>query len=162
MSKLHQSKIIQEFKTFISRGNVMDLAIGVIIGGAFSKIVSSLVADIITPIISLIIGGINLTNLSITIPNFLDPEHPALLTYGNFIQNIIDFLVIAITIFLMIRLINKANAKARALADKITKKEEATACDKATEIAEAAKSAEDEQTKLLKEIRDALVKNPNN
>lgn len=92
--------MIKEFKKFISRGNVIDLAVGVIVGGAFSKIVTSLVNDIIMPIIGIIIGGIDFTAISLT---FRD----ATINVGAFIQNIIDFLIIAFCIFIMIRTINK-------------------------------------------------------
>ncbi|MBQ6841242.1 MAG: large-conductance mechanosensitive channel protein MscL [Bacilli bacterium] len=92
--------MIQEFKKFISRGNVMDLAVGVIVGGAFSKIVTSLVNDIIMPVIGIVIGGIDFTSLSIT---FRD----ATINIGTFLQNILDFLIIAFCIFMMIKMINK-------------------------------------------------------
>ena len=94
-------KLMGEFKTFISRGNVIDMAVGVIIGSAFGKIVSSLVENIIMPIIGLIIGGHDFTNLSITIKD-------ASITYGVFIQNVVDFLIIAFCIFMGIKVINKA------------------------------------------------------
>ncbi len=105
--------MFKEFKEFIQRGNVMDLAVAVIIGGAFGKIVTSLVEDIIMPLISLIMGGVDFTNLFIS----LDGSNYATLAeakeagaatfnYGAFIQNIIDFLVIAFVIFLMVRSIN--------------------------------------------------------
>ena len=89
-----------EFKKFISKGNVVDMAVGVIIGGSFGKIVTSLVNDIITPIIGIIIGGIDFSNLSIQI-------NEAKIMYGNFIQTIIDFLIIAICIFTVIRTFEK-------------------------------------------------------
>ena len=86
--------MLNDFKAFIMRGNVLDLAVAVIIGGAFGKIVSSLVDDIIMPLIGLIIGGINFTGLIFTVGN-------AKVTYGNFIQNIVDFLIIAIVILVL-------------------------------------------------------------
>ena len=92
--------MIKEFKEFVSRGNVVDLAVGVIIGGAFSKIVSSLVNDILMPMIGTILGGIDFSNLAITIGN-------AKITYGMFIQNIIDFLIIAFCVFIFVKFINK-------------------------------------------------------
>lgn len=88
-------KEMSEFKKFISKGNVVDMAVGVIIGGAFGKIVTSLVNDIITPAIGIIIGGLNFSNLSIQIGE-------AKIMYGNFIQTVIDFLIIAICIFSVI------------------------------------------------------------
>ncbi len=96
--------MIKEFKAFIMRGNVMDLAIAVIIGGAFGKIVTSLVGDIIMPLIGLIIGGIDFTGLAFTIGS-------AKVTYGNFINNIIDFTIIALVIFLMIKIFDNLKKK---------------------------------------------------
>lgn len=89
-----------KFKQFISRGNVVDMAVGVIVGGAFSKIVTSLVNDIITPVIGIIIGGLDFSNLVLEIGN-------AKIAYGSFIQTIIDFLIIAICIYTVIRLFEK-------------------------------------------------------
>lgn len=94
--------MIKEFKQFISRGNVVDLAVGVIIGSAFGKIVSSLVDNILMPIIGAIIGGINFSSLSIKIGK-------ATIAYGLFIQNVIDFLIVAFCIFLFVKVINKLN-----------------------------------------------------
>ena len=91
--------MLKEFRDFIKRGNVLDLAIAVIIGGAFGKIVTSLVNDIITPVIGLIMGGINFSGLSYGV-----------VTWGLFVQSIIDFLIIAFVIFLMVRQINKMKA----------------------------------------------------
>ena len=89
-------KILGEFKEFIARGNVIDLAVGVIVGSAFGKIVTSLVNDILMPIIGVILGGINFTNLTI---KFKD----ATIYYGNFIQNVVDFLIVAACIFAMLK-----------------------------------------------------------
>ena len=91
--------IIKEFKEFIARGNVVDLAVGVIIGSAFGKIVTSLVNDIIMPFIGVILGGIDFTNLTL---KFKD----ATIYYGNFIQNIIDFLIVAFCIFIFVKVVN--------------------------------------------------------
>lgn len=118
-----------EFKVFIAKGNVVDLAVGVIIGGAFGKIVSSLVSDIVMPLIGVLLGGLDLTNLSITIGS-------AKLTYGNFLQNIVGFVIIAASIFLFVKIINGINPK--------TKKEEVKKVD--------------EQLEVLKEIRNELKK----
>ena len=93
-------KNIEEFKKFIARGNVIDLAVGVIIGGAFSSIVTSLVDNILTPILGLVLGGVDFSSLSIT---FRDTK----IEYGAFIQSIIDFLIIAICIFTIVKIINK-------------------------------------------------------
>ncbi len=96
--------MLKEFKEFIMRGNVMDLAVAVIIGGAFGKIISSLVSDILMPLIGLIIGGIDFTGLAFTFGN-------AKVTYGNFINNVIDFLIIALVIFLMVKGIDSLKKK---------------------------------------------------
>jgi|SRR5450759_486189 large conductance mechanosensitive channel len=99
-----ESSIIKEFKAFIMRGNVVDLAVAVIIGGAFGKIVTSFVSDIIMPVIGLIIGGIDFSGLAFTLGG-------AKVTYGNFINNIIDFLIIALVIFLMIKVFDNLKKK---------------------------------------------------
>ena len=109
-------KIINEFKKFISRGNVLDLAIGVIIGGAFSKIVTSLVNNIFMPIIGLILGGIDFTKLAIT---FKDTK----ITYGIFLQNIIDFLIVSFCLFLLVKFINKFHHK-KEVKEKVIKSDE--------------------------------------
>lgn len=124
--------LIQEFKKFIMRGNVVDLAVGVVMGNAFSKIVTSLVNDIMMPIIGVIIGGHDFKNLSITIGK-------AQIMYGSFIQNIIDFLIIAASIFAFIKLINVI----------MPKKEEPK---------KEAKKEVSEEVLLLREIRDSLKK----
>ena len=127
---------ISEFKTFISRGNVIDLAVGVIVGGAFSKIVTSLVNDILTPIIGILIGGKDLSNLALKIGD-------ANIAYGAFIQNIIDFLIIAFCIFIFIKFINRIFLKS-----KEEKKEE--------KKDEPPKKSD--EVILLEEIRDLLKK----
>ncbi len=96
--------MVKEFKEFIMRGNVMDLAVAVIIGGAFGKIISSLVSDIIMPLIGLIIGGIDFSGLAFTLGS-------AKVTYGNFINNVIDFLIIALVIFLMVKAVDSLKKK---------------------------------------------------
>jgi large conductance mechanosensitive channel len=107
--------MVKEFKAFIMRGNVMDLAVAVIIGGAFGKIVTSLVSDIIMPVIGLISGGIDFSGLAFTIGS-------AKVTYGNFINNIIDFIIIAVVIFLMIKVIDNLKKKpAPVVAEPVTK-----------------------------------------
>jgi len=133
--KEKMNKFINEFKTFVSRGNVLDLAVGVVIGGAFSKIVTSLVNDIITPLIGIVIGGRDFSSLSLTIGD-------SSIAYGLFIQNIIDFLIIAFCIFVFIKLINKIFIK---------RKEE----EKKTEPPTPKKS---DEVLLLEEIRDLLKK----
>lgn len=97
--------LLQEFKTFINRGNVIDLAVGVVIGTAFGKIVSSLVADIIMPPIGLITKGVNFTSLKFQLGG--DPAAPVTINYGNFLQTTLDFLIVAFAIFLFVRMINR-------------------------------------------------------
>lgn len=99
---------IKEFKEFISRGNVMDMAVGVIIGGAFTAIVTSLVNDILMPVLSLITGGLDFTSLCIVLG---EGENAATLNYGAFIAAIINFLLIAFVIFLLVKMINKFSRK---------------------------------------------------
>lgn len=95
---------LNEFKTFISRGNVMDMAVGVVVGGAFTKIVNSLVDDVIMPLISLLTGGMDFSSLCIVLGQ---GEDPATLNYGNFISAIINFLLISFVIFSVIKAMNK-------------------------------------------------------
>lgn len=106
-SKLKAKSLRDEFKEFINRGNVIDLAIGVLIGSAFTKIVNSIVNDIIMPIISLLGGGFDFSSLSLSIPNFFGNGIGAQINYGNFIQNVVNFLIIAVVVFVMIKAINK-------------------------------------------------------
>jgi len=101
--------MLKEFKEFAIRGNVMDLAVAVIIGGAFGKIVTSLVDDIIMPLVGLLIGGIDFKSLAFTVGS-------AKVTYGSFIQNIVDFIIVAFVIFLMVRAINSTKQPAPAAA----------------------------------------------
>ena len=120
--------LFEEFKTFIKRGNVIDLAVGVVIGGAFSTIVSSLVNDIIMPLVGIIIGGYDFTGLSLKVKD-------ASINYGSFIQNVINFLIIAL--FILVKVINKFLHKAK----EEEKKEE---------------PKKSEEVILLEEIRDLL------
>ena len=133
--------IIQEFKKFAIRGNVVDMAVGVIIGGAFGKIVSSIVNDLIMPTIGVIIGGVNFTDLKLTLKKAVmegdKVVSPAVtINYGNFLQTTLDFLIIAIAVFLLIKAINALNKK----------KEETT----------KASVAPPADIQLLTEIRDLL------
>ena len=118
-----------EFKKFISRGNVVDMAVGVIIGGAFGKIVTSLVQDILMPLIGVLLGGLNFSSLTLKVGD-------AIVTYGVFIQSVVDFLIIAFSIFVMIKVL-----------EKFKKKEE-----------EVAVIQKNDEVLLLEEIRDLLKK----
>ena len=103
------SKFADEFKEFIAQGNVMDMAVGIIIGGAFTAIVGSLVGDIVMPIIGAIMGGVDFASLAITVG---EGEHAANITYGAFIQAIIDFLLIALVVFWIFKALNNAKRAA--------------------------------------------------
>ena len=124
-------KFFGEFKTFISKGNVLDLAVAVVIGGAFNAIVTSLVNDIIMPLVGIIIGGIDFSSLKATVGT-------AEVMYGNFLQNVVNFLIVAFTIFVVVKAFNK-------LQEKTKKKEE-----KKEEVKKA------DEVILLEEIRDLL------
>jgi large conductance mechanosensitive channel len=108
------NSFFKEFRDFAIRGNVVDMAVGVIIGGAFGKIVSSVVNDIIMPPIGWIIGGVNFKDLKVTLPVLTtnsEASAPATINYGNFIQTVIDFAIIAFCVFLIIKLINRFTKK---------------------------------------------------
>lgn len=103
--------MFKEFKEFAMRGNVVDLAVGVIIGGAFGKIVSSLVNDVIMPIIGLLVGGIDFTHAKIELKAAVEGKEALFLNYGQFIQSVFDFLIIAFSIFIFIRALNSFKKK---------------------------------------------------
>jgi large conductance mechanosensitive channel len=128
--------IIQEFKAFAVRGNVIDMAVGVVVGSAFGKIVSSIVADVIMPPIGVLLGGVNFTDLAFTIKEAAVGAPAVVIAYGKFIQTVIDFTIIAFAIFMVVRLINSLKKKA-----------------------EEAPAAPSNQELLLTEIRDLLRKN---
>jgi large conductance mechanosensitive channel len=133
--------MMKEFKEFAMRGNVIDLAVGVVIGGAFGKIVSSLVADVIMPVIGVLIGGVDFSKLAITLVAAEGDKPAVLLGYGKFVQATFDFLIIAFAIFLFIKLINRMHKK------------------KAEEP--AAPPAPSAEETLLTEIRDLLKQQRN-
>lgn len=130
--------IVQEFKEFAVKGNVIDMAVGVIIGVAFGKIVSSFVADVVMPPIGVLLGGVDFSDLAITVKEAVGSSPAVVVAYGKFVQTIVDFTIIAFVIFMVVRLINSL------------KKKEAAA-----PAAPAAPSAEQV---LLTEIRDLLKK----
>lgn len=136
-------KFFKEFREFIEKGNAFDLAVGVVIGGAFSKIVSSLVDDIIMPVLGVIVGGIDFSNLTIDFGN-------ASIKYGSFLQNVVDFLIVAFCIFIVIRSINSIKSRVQKLEEK-RKKEE-----KKEEIKEEV--VKSDEVLLLEEIRNLLKK----
>jgi large conductance mechanosensitive channel len=145
--------MLKEFQDFIAKGNVMDLAVGVIIGGAFGLIVKSLTADIIMPIVGVVFGGLDFSNYfvplsdSVTAPSLeAAKEQGAVLAYGSFLTVVLNFLILAWIIFLMVKMVNKIRAEAE---ERMKAEEE----EKATE---PEKPAED--IALLTEIRDLLAK----
>ena len=136
-------KFLQEFKEFINRGNVLGLAVGVIIGGAFSTITTSLTNDVIMPIVSIFLGGVDFSSMSVALPTFYavaEDAAPNTLNYGNFISAIINFLILALVVFCIVKAVNGAMDKAK-------KKEEA---------APPAPPEPSAEEKLLTEIRDLL------
>jgi len=106
--------MLQEFKEFAVKGNVVDLAVGIIIGGAFGKIVSSFVADVIMPPIGVLVGGVDFSDLAVTLKAAVGETPAVTLNYGNFIQSLVDFTIVAFAIFMMIKLINSLKRKEEA------------------------------------------------
>lgn len=132
--------LLKEFKEFAMRGNVLDLAVGVIIGAAFGKIVSSLVADVIMPPIGMIMGGVDFSTLKLTLAAPIEGMKPATLNYGVFIQTVVDFTIVAAAIFLLVKGVNTLKAR--------MEKQEAAA--------PAPEPAPAPEVLLLTEIRDLL------
>ncbi len=150
--KLKKSKFIEEFKAFIMRGNVLDMAVGVIVAGAFTKITTSLVNDVFMPFIGWLIGDIDLTQINITLaPAVMEGEtvvkEAVVIGIGTFISTIIDFLLIAFIVFLVIKLM----AKAKEMAEKKSKKQE----EEVAEVVEEVKSPTTEEllAQILEEIK---------
>ncbi len=125
--------LLKEFKTFAVKGNVMDMAVGIIIGAAFGKVVSSLVGDVIMPPVGLLVGGVDFSDLAVTLQTPIAGAAAVTVRYGRFIQTVVDFTVVAFSIFVAIKLINSFGQNAAALSDKPSSEE-----------------------KLLTEIRDLL------
>ena len=131
-------KILKEFKAFAMKGNMVDMAVGIIIGAAFGKIVSSLVADIIMPPLGLLLGGVNFTDLKVVLKAATETVPAVTWNYGSFIQIVIDFLIVAWAIFMIVKAMNAAKKK--------------------EEVAPAAPPAPTKDQVLLSEIRDLLKK----
>jgi len=127
--------MLQEFKEFAIRGNVVDMAVGVIIGAAFGKIVTSLVADVVMPPIGVLIGGVDFSGLVLTLKASAGPNAAVVVSYGKFIQTVVDFAIIAAVIFMVVKAINSLKKRA-----------------------EAAPAPPPPQEVLLREIRDLLKK----
>ena len=128
----------KEFREFAMKGNVVDLAVGVVIGAAFGKIVTSAVADLITPPLGYVIGGVDFTNLAVTLPAIREGAENVTIRYGAFLQTILDFVIVAFAIFMVVKLINRMKRK--------------------EEAAPAAPAPPPRQEVLLEEIRDLLKK----
>jgi large conductance mechanosensitive channel len=128
--------MLSEFKSFAMRGNVVDMAVGIVIGGAFGKIVSSFVADVLMPPIGLLLGNVDFSNLAVTLQAASEGTEAVMLRYGQFIQTVVDFLIIAFAIFMVVKAMNS-----------VAKKEEE---------APAAPPKPSKEEVLLTEIRDAL------
>jgi large conductance mechanosensitive channel len=103
--------VVKEFKEFATRGNVLDLAIGIIIGGAFGKLVSSMVNDVLMPPIGVLIGGVDFSSFGLTLKEAVDKNPGAILKYGVFLNNIIDFTIVAFAVFLIVKAVNKMQRK---------------------------------------------------
>jgi len=129
-------KMMQEFKTFAMRGNVLDMAVGIVIGVAFGKIVSSFVADVIMPPLGLLLGGVDFKDLAIVLQEAIGDAPAVVIAYGQFIQTIVDFVIIAFAIFLVVKGMNAMKAK--------------------EEAAPEAPPAPSKEEVLLTEIRDIL------
>jgi len=134
-------KFVQEFKTFAVKGNVVDMAVGIVIGAAFGKIVTSFVSDVIMPPIGFLVGGVDFSNLVLTLKPAEGTLAPVVLSYGKFIQTLVDFTIVAFALFILIQGINKLRT--------VTEK-------KAAEAAVAVPPAPSKEEQLLTEIRDLL------
>lgn len=130
--------MLQEFKKFAMRGNVVDLAVGMVIGGAFGKIVSSFVKDVLTPPLGMLMGGVDFKNLKVVLKEAMGSEAAVSINYGVFVQTIIDFIIVAFAIFMVVKVMNSMKKK--------------------EEEAPAAPAAPPKQEVLLEEIRDLLKK----
>ncbi len=139
--------MFKEFKEFISKGNVMDMAVGLVTGSAFTAIVTSLVNDVIMPLVGLLVGGLNFSDLKVVLKAATEEAEAVTLNYGAFIQAVVNFLIVAFVIFLVVKAMNKM----RAAAESLKKKEEEAAV-------EEAPAEPSEDIKLLTEIRDLLKK----
>jgi large conductance mechanosensitive channel len=128
--------IIKEFREFAVKGNVVDMAVGIIIGAAFGKIVSSFVNDVITPPLGYVIGGVDFNDLAVTLPAIQDGRDPVTINYGAFLQTLLDFTIVALAIFFVIKMINRLKRK--------------------EEVAPSAPAPPTREEVLLTEIRDLL------
>jgi large conductance mechanosensitive channel len=132
--------LTSEFKEFVARGNVVDLAVGVVMGTAFGKIVSSLVADVVMPPLGVVIGGVNFAHLKVTLREGVDKTPPVTLNYGLFLQTILDFVLIALVVFSLVKIVNRVR--------------------RTTPAPPPPPAPPSQEVVLLTEIRDALVTGP--
>jgi len=155
MARKEKSKFLEEFKKFIARGNVIDMAVGVVVGSAFTAIVNQLVQGILNPCIGKLFGDINLADYKIVLTAATEETPEVAILYGSFIQAIINFLLVALSVFVMVRAINRVK-------DTMTRKqrEEEEAAKKAAEAAKEPEAPPEpsEEILLLREIRDSLKK----
>ena len=150
MANKKKSTFIEEFKKFIARGNVVDMAVGVVVGSAFTAIVNQLVNGIINPLIGKLFGDVNLSDLKVVLTEATEETAEVAILYGAFIQAIINFLLVAFSVFCIVRVINKVS-------DAMKKKQKDE--EEAAKAAEPPKPAEpSEEILLLREIRDSLKK----
>ena len=150
---MKKSTFFKDFKEFISKGNIIDMAVGVVIGGAFGKIVTGLVNYIINPVISLLTGGVSLDSLKTVLVEATEEAEEVAIGWGLWIQTIIDFLIVALCIFLVLRAIVKAREKAEQLKKKKEEEEKP-----AEEEAPAEPSVEEKTLAVLGEIKELLEK----
>ena len=144
-----ESAFMKEFREFLNRCSIVDLAIGVAVGGAFTSIANSLVNDVIMPIASLLMGGLDFSSLSIDIPNIFGLSSSAHIAYGNFLQNVVNFLVIAFTVFILVRTINRLN----------TRHDEQVKAEKAEEAADKKEKEQKAAQKLAQKIVKESIQN---
>lgn len=154
--KENKSSFFTEFKKFVMRGNVLDMAVGIVVGGAFTQIVQSVVQDIINPVIGLLIGKIDFKELKVVLVPATESASEVAIRYGSLIQNIVQFLLTALVLFVVIRSVNK-------MREKREKEEEAKEAAEKVEVQEEKKESPiepvvKEETLLLREIRDLLKK----
>ena len=142
--------IAKEFRDFIARGNVIDMAVGVVVGGAFTAIVNALVGNIITPVLGLIVGGMDFSGLKLVLRQATDTTEEVAILYGAFIQQVISFIIIAACVFALVKALGALAARGGGIIGKNKADEEAAIPD------EAPAAPDDEHTQLLRDIRDLL------
>lgn len=160
---MKETGFFAEFKKFITRGNVLDMAVGVIIGGAFTAIVNSLVKDILNPIIGIFLGGLDLSEAKIVLSAATETKPESAIMLGSFISAIINFLLVALVLFIIIRVINRYNERKEAVKARLAATKEEAVVEEAPAEApvaavEEAAPVKSDEVALLEEIRDLLKK----